>query len=380
MKNLRRLTVSIFTFLTLTASAQTDTVATTDNVNFGNIASDSLALNINNADTTYSQKESSLPQHSEYKLVANYNVVDGSYDFWTCTPPNYDTTCVNKKPLLVFLHGASLCGHDLSKVRRYGPINAISMGRKIDAVILAPQNHGGAWNPKKINSLVDWTIDNFNVDTTRIYVYGMSLGGYGTMDYCATYPERVAAGMAMCGGATADVSGLSKLPFWILHGTADRAVGINCSKEVVSKLQANNQDSLLMFTWLKGASHSALARIFYMDKTYDWLFGHTTADSVRTINRDCEITLNDISHAYNNIIRNSQRIAVRDPRPKNYTTSSSASLPDIKDCEVYVVRQGDVLVNIAKRAHTTVDNICRLNNISRNSMLHIGQKLRIRSK
>jgi predicted peptidase len=70
----------------------------------------------------------------------------------------------------------------------------------------------------------DWVKRNYPCDTTRVYVLGMSLGGYGTMDVCGTYPDRIAAGMALCGGTTLkDVSGLGELPFWIIHGTADRA-------------------------------------------------------------------------------------------------------------------------------------------------------------
>ena len=53
---------------------------------------------------------------------------------------------------------------------------------------------------KKIMQVLDWVKTNYQCDTTRVYVLGMSLGGYGTMDVCGTYPDRIAAGMALCGG------------------------------------------------------------------------------------------------------------------------------------------------------------------------------------
>jgi pimeloyl-ACP methyl ester carboxylesterase len=319
----------------------------------------------------------------KYTLEAKRGVLPGNYNYWVCTPPDYTakdtikTDSVKKYPLVVFLHGASLCGHDLYRVRRYGCLNAVQMGRDINAVIIAPQNPGGAWNPKKISDIMDWTTENYNIDTNRVYVLGMSLGGYGTIDFCATYPEKVSAAMALCGGSSGqgEISNLGKLPLWIIHGTADRRVGISCSKTIVSELEASQNDSLLMYTWLQGGSHGALAKLFYMDKTYEWLFSHSLADSVRQVNRDFTVEMTDLPHAYENLIRG-DRINVIDTAPYAVRHSVPASF----DSEVWIVKQGDVLVNIARSTHTTVDNICRLNGITRTSTLRIGQKLKIRAK
>ena len=165
----------------------------------------------------------SMVCHAQDTSKAYRNTVAGSYNFWFYRPDEDESDGVHR-PLLIFLHGASLCGTDLNKVKKYGPMEALKRGRAIDCYVLAPQNPGGSWNPQKIMKLVEWAEKNFNVDSTRIYCYGMSLGGYGTLDMCATYPDRIAAGMAMCGGATVkDLSGLSRIPMWIVHGTADTA-------------------------------------------------------------------------------------------------------------------------------------------------------------
>lgn len=139
--------------------------------------------------------------------------IPNGYNFWVYTPVDYFYT-QEQTPVIIFLHGASLCGRNLDRVRRYGPLDAIVKGRDIDALTIVPQNPGGAWNPKKVMDVFDWVKRNYPCDTTRVYVLGMSLGGYGTMDVCGTYPDRIAAGMALCGGTTLkDVSGLGKLPF-----------------------------------------------------------------------------------------------------------------------------------------------------------------------
>src|SRR5574344_166233 len=235
-------------------------------------------------------------------------VLPGGYDFWVYTPQDYFYSLENT-PVVIFLHGASLCGRNLNRVRRYGPLDAIVKGRDIEAITIVPQNPGGAWNPRKVMQVLDWVKANYKCDTTRVYVLGMSLGGYGTMDVCGTYPDRIAAGMALCGGTwLKDVSGLGKLPFWIIHGTADRAVPIRQSKVVVEKLQNTDNDSRLRYDWLEGGNHGTPARIFYLKKTYEWLFSHSLLDKNRPVNRDVCIGMSDIRKAYGDI-----RSGVPDP-------------------------------------------------------------------
>lgn len=229
--------------------------------------------------------------------------IPNGYNFWVYTPIDYFYS-QEHTPVIIFLHGASLCGRNLNRVRRYGPLDAIVKGREIEALTIVPQNPGGAWNPKKIMDVLDWVKRNYACDTTRVYVLGMSLGGYGTMDVCATYPDRIAAGMAFCGGSSLkDVSGLGKLPFWIIHGTADRAVPIKQSKVVVEKLKESGNDTRLLYDWWQGANHGAPARLFYLRKTYEWLFSHSLLDKDRPVNRDICIRYEDLRKVYDDVNR-----------------------------------------------------------------------------
>lgn len=235
-------------------------------------------------------------QHDFIRPVKD--AIPGGYNFWVYTPLEYYYT-LETTPVIVFLHGQSLCGRDLNRVRRYGPLHAIVKGRQVDALVVVPQNPGGAWSPKKVNDVLDWVKKNYECDTTRVYVIGMSLGGYGTLDFAGTYPDKVAAAIAMCGGTTLkDVQGLGKLPLWIIHGTADKAVPISNSKTVVSALQAAGNDKRLRYDWWKGAGHGAPARVFYMRKAYEWLFSHSLLDPCRPINRDITIDQSETSGAY----------------------------------------------------------------------------------
>ena len=237
-------------------------------------------------------------------LRAVKDEIPGGYNFWVYTPVDYFYS-MEQTPVIIFLHGASLCGRNLDRVRRYGPLDAIVKGRDIDALTIVPQNPGGAWSPKKIMDVLDWVKTHYACDTTRVYVLGMSLGGYGTMDVCGTYPDRIAAGMALCGGCSLkDVSGLGKLPFWIIHGTADRAVPVKQSKVVVEKLKEGGNDSRLIYDWWQGANHGTPARVFYLKKTYQWLFSHSLVDEDRPVNRNIDISMGDIRKAYHDVNRN----------------------------------------------------------------------------
>lgn len=237
--------------------------------------------------------------HAQYDFLRPVKgAIPGGYDFWVYTPMDYYYTLENT-PVIIFLHGASLCGRNLEKVRRYGPLHAIVEGRQIDALVIVPQNPGGQWNPKKINDVLDWVKANYEMDSTRVYTLGMSLGGYGTLDFVGTYPEKIAAAMAICGGCTLkDQSGLAKLPLWIIHGTADKDVPIRYSKMVVENIKAAGGGSRLRYDWLQGANHGLPARIFYMRKTYDWLFSHSLLDDGRPVDRNIKISMSDMPNAY----------------------------------------------------------------------------------
>lgn len=247
-------------------------------------------------------------QKKAVNAKAYRGAVSNGYNFWFYRPDDDESRHVHR-PLLVFLHGASLCGTNLESVKRYGPMDALRYGDIIDAYIIAPQNPGGSWQPQKIMNLIEWAEKNYNVDSDRIYVYGMSLGGYGTLDMCATYPDRIACGMALCGGATVrDLSGLSRIPMWIVHGTADRAVPVSASDRVVEAIKATGDSSRMIYDRMPGVDHGRPARIFYMKQTYDWMFSHSLKDEGRPINRDFRLTKENMNNAYKEIKNNAKGI------------------------------------------------------------------------
>lgn len=242
-------------------------------------------------------------------------VKDG-YNFMLYTPQGAgDTTA---KPLIIFLHGASLCGNNLERVKRYGPLHAISMGRSIDAYVVAPQNPGGSWNPRKVMNVVDYVEKECKIDTTRVYVIGMSLGGYGTTDVTATYPDRIAAAVSICGGATVkDYSGLVKVPMWIIHGTGDRAVSVTENDrvvEAVNKAREEGDSVRLTYDRINGMDHSRPARLLYSSQIYDWLMSHSLTDTNRAAKPTFELTEQVFNNAYQGLTSQARRSRRRHSR------------------------------------------------------------------
>lgn len=235
------------------------------------------------------------------KLTSQVGTVPGSYNFWFYSPA--DTAAVKSpKPLFIFLHGASLCGNNLDRVRRYGTLDAIEKGRELNAYVIAPQNPGGAWKPEKVIKLLDWAKENYSLDTARVYILGMSLGGYGTLDVAACYPDKFAAAIAVCGGAsTSNLAGLNEMPLWIIHGTADRAVSIRESDKVVAAMRNSGPTDRLIYNRVPGMNHGRPARLFYMPEIYDWLLSHSLDDPDRKVNDAFDIDNSVLQKAYNGL-------------------------------------------------------------------------------
>lgn len=192
------------------------------------------------------------------------------YPFWINLPS--DSILKSKPPILIFLHGKSLSGTDLNRVRKYGVIHEMDKGRKIPAIVVAPQVSNGSWNPDKVLSVLEYVQKNYNTDSTRIYVVGMSLGGYGTLHFAGKYASKITAAVALCGGGNPkDASNLSTIPLWIQHGNKDYAVPISESEKMVTAIKAVDA-SKLIYTIHPGADHGDLERVFRTDEMYNWLF------------------------------------------------------------------------------------------------------------
>lgn len=199
------------------------------------------------------------------------------YNFWINLPKQ--EILDNKPPVIIFLHGRSLSGTDINRVKRYGILRAIEKGRNIPAIIVAPQLPSGPWNPDKINQVLEYVQKNYEVDSTRIYVTGMSLGSYGTMKFVGKYHDKIAAAVSICGGGEeADACNLSEVPIKVIHGDKDFIVRLSESQKIVNAIRKCNKNAPLEFQIVKGGTHGSVENFYREDAIYEWLFKHSKAN------------------------------------------------------------------------------------------------------
>jgi len=210
--------------------------------------------------------------YSSFAQLKAYNEKSG-YSYWVRMPK--EVAKKEKVPVIIFLHGRSLSGHDLSRVKRYGVLRAIERGKDLDAIVVAPQTSNG-WDPDKVMEVLDKVEKDYPVDKERIYVCGMSMGGYGTMDVAGKYPDRIAAAVAICGGGTLSYAcNLTQVPLWIQHGSADRAVPASESKKIYNAIKKCDKNADATLTIIPGGTHGSVERLFHGEKIYDFMFRHS---------------------------------------------------------------------------------------------------------
>ncbi|HET6557375.1 MAG TPA: alpha/beta hydrolase-fold protein [Prolixibacteraceae bacterium] len=193
------------------------------------------------------------------------------YNYLLSLPENYYQERGKRWPVIFYLHGSSACGSDIKKIQRYGLPFYLSNGKKIDFIVVSPQcPNGKNWlTDDWFNPVYDEVAAKFKIDESRVYLVGMSLGGFGTWALANRWPNRFAAISPMCAGAQlAWVENLSRIPTWIFHGTADSVVSFSRSAEMAHALKTINSN--LRFSRLIQYGHDISAQ-FNNDALYIWL-------------------------------------------------------------------------------------------------------------
>jgi predicted peptidase len=118
--------------------------------------------------------------------------------------------------------------------------------------------------------LLDDIIRTYRVDRDRVYLTGLSMGGFGTWDLAAAHPEKFAAIAPICGGGNPqNAKKLARLPIWVFHGAKDPTVPIERSREMVEALKAAGAN--VKFTVYPEAQHDSWTETYNNPEFYQWL-------------------------------------------------------------------------------------------------------------
>lgn len=178
-------------------------------------------------------------------------------------------------PLMLFLHGAGERGNNLQKVAIHGPTKLIKQGKKFPFIIVSPQcPENKWWDIESLDLLLKDISKQYRVDKKRIYLTGLSMGGYGTWAMALEYPHRFAAIAPICGGGNPVIAGTIKhLPTWVFHGAKDEVVPLKNSQDMVDALKEAGGD--VKFTVYPDAGHDSWTETYDNPELYEWFLSHS---------------------------------------------------------------------------------------------------------
>ena len=205
-------------------------------------------------------------------------------------PP--DIAANARYPLVLFLHGAGERGRDNEKQLKYLPtwMAEPAMQAKHPCFLLAPQCRDDerwvdvSWADMKstpqgppttdmiaVIAALEEVLRTEPVDPGRVYLTGLSMGGFGTWDLAARRPERFAAILPICGGGDEQTAArIAKLPIWCAHGDADEAVPVERSRNMIAAIRAVGGSP--HFVEMPGVGHDSWTPTYRDPAALDWLF------------------------------------------------------------------------------------------------------------
>ncbi len=196
-------------------------------------------------------------------------------------PDGYNQEAGRHWPVILFLHGAGERGQNLELVLKHGIPRIVEEMQDFPFITIAPQCPMDTWwsdHFPVLDVLLKEVVDRYDVDQNRIYVTGISMGGYGTWHLAATYPERFAAIAPICGGGPwfygfpEKVRDLVKTPVWAFHGALDEIVPLRESQILVDELRAVGGD--VRMTIYPDAGHDSWTQTYRNPELYNWFLSN----------------------------------------------------------------------------------------------------------
>ena len=199
--------------------------------------------------------------------------LDVDMHYWIYLPPDYEQR--DDWPLLVFLHGAGERGSDMEKVKVHGPPKLVAEGKYFPFVIVSPQcSRFFWWYADPVAELTRKVANSYKIDKNRIYLTGLSMGGYGTWATVAKHPDLYAAIAPICGGGDpTKVAAHQHVPTWTFHGAREKVVKLKESEAMIEALTAAGAQP--NFTGYPEAGHDSWTETYENPKLYEWFLSHS---------------------------------------------------------------------------------------------------------
>lgn len=207
--------------------------------------------------------------------IRTYTHDSAQLNYLLFLPQNYSEK--QKYPLVFFLHGAAERGSDPELLKLHGIPKVVEEKPDFGFIAVSPQCPLGKWwtnyDAAVFNGLLDTVIAGHSVDTDRLYLTGLSMGGYGAWHFAIACPDRFAAIVPICGGGDPSrVCILKDVPIWVFHGAKDSTVLPRESIKMVDALKECGSN--VKFTLYSNTDHDSWTRTYNSPRLYEWLLEH----------------------------------------------------------------------------------------------------------
>jgi predicted peptidase len=196
-------------------------------------------------------------------------------DYVVFVPHSYDGK--KESGVILFLHGSGETKGESGKQ----PVD-VGIGpyirkneKTFPYIVVFPQAQEKGWRPKGINGelalgMLDTTLKEYKIDANRVYLTGLSMGGFGTFNFAAAEPQRWAAIVPICGGGNTDwAEKIKDIPCWVFHGAVDPTVNVSKSRDMVEALKKAGGSP--KYTEFPKAGHNCWDQAYATPALWTWL-------------------------------------------------------------------------------------------------------------
>lgn len=191
-------------------------------------------------------------------------------------PASYRTDPGMRWPVILFLHGRGERGDDLEMVKRHGPPRMAERNPDFPFIVVSPQCPAGqVWDLDTLNALLDEVLEQTPADPDRVYLTGLSMGGYGTFSLGILSSSRFAAIAPICGGGHENEvrPEHDRVAAWVFHGAKDEIVPPTESERMVQALTRVGAE--VRFTLYPDAGHDSWTETYANPELLGWFLQHT---------------------------------------------------------------------------------------------------------
>ena len=211
-----------------------------------------------------------------------HSVENGKLNYLLHLPPQAESKPDQLWPAILFLHGHGQSGDDITAVLDQGLPSYIAGKPDFPFIVIAPQCPWFTWWPElagSLEQLLDQCLETLPVDPQRLYLTGLSMGGFGAWYLATNWPDKFAAVAPICGGGywfhgfPERVADMKEIPVWTFHGAKDDSVPLSSTELLVTTLRESGGS--VKFTIYPEADHDSWTETYSNPKLYEWFLQHS---------------------------------------------------------------------------------------------------------